>query len=118
MMGLVARYGDEWNWWSYDETLDQLRARFEPILETLGLALEEEGRDPDSLPRTIDVYSFVAPGMEAEHDMRHHVSASTDEIVEVIGALGGLGFDEVRWDLYPKTTAAVEAMAPVLSQLH
>lgn len=117
MLGLVAKYGDEWNWWSYDETLEELRARFKPILDTLELALEDESRDPDSLMRTIDLYSFVPPGLEADHGMDNPVTGSAGEIVEFLGHLEQLGFEEVRCDLYPKTAAAVEAMAQVVGQL-
>ena len=114
MLGLVAKYADEWNWWGWDETLDQVEQRFEPILETLGLALEEAERDHLSLVRTFDLYSVVAPGMDAAHGLDNPVTGSSKEIAQYILSLGEMGFDEVRCDLWPKTVEAVEAMAPVV----
>lgn len=118
MLGLVARYADQWNWWAWDETLEEVRVRFEPILETLDAALEEEGRDPSTLGRTFDLYSVQAAGVEAEHGMERPVGGSPEEIAEYILGLGALGFTEVRCDVWPKSVEAIEAMAPVVELVH
>lgn len=118
MLGLVAKYADQWNWWTYDESLRQIESRFEPILETLGLALDESGREPASLARTIDVYSMVPPGVEAEHELDNPVTGSANQIAEFIHGLGEMGFAEVRCDLVPKTLEAIEAMASVVELVH
>ena len=118
MLGLVAKYADEWNWWGWDESLDQVEKRFEPILETLGLALEEEGRDPSSLVHTFDLYSILAPGMEAEHGMENPVAGTAEEIADYVLGLGEMGFEEVRCDIWPKSVEAIEAMAPVVELVH
>ena len=114
MLRLVAKYADEWNWWGWDESQEQIEARFEPIFEMLSLALEEEGRDPESLKRTIDVYSVIPPGIETEHELENPIVGSAQEIAEFILGLGELGFEEVRCDLVPKSLGAIEAMAPVV----
>jgi alkanesulfonate monooxygenase SsuD/methylene tetrahydromethanopterin reductase-like flavin-dependent oxidoreductase (luciferase family) len=118
MMRLVAKYADEWNWWGWDETQEEIHSRLSPIIETLDHALEEEGREPSELIRTLDVYSVQPGGLEAEHDMKNPVTGTAEQIAEQILALGEMGFDEVRVDLWPKSTAAIEAMAPVVLLIH
>jgi hypothetical protein len=67
MMTLVAKYGDECNWWGWDETPEEIRSRMGPIIETLERALEEEGRASADLVRTLDLYSVLPVGLDAEH---------------------------------------------------
>lgn len=118
MLRLVARFADEWNWWAWDETIEQLTERMSPIIEELDSACVEMGRDPATLTRTIDVYSIVPPGGEAPPKMEHPVGGGVDGIVAYLEALGGLGFTEVRCDLGTADPAAVEAMAPVVAAVH
>ncbi len=117
MLGLVARYADQWNWGGWDETLEELAARFEPILETLQLACEELDRDPSTIYRTFDLYTVAPGGLEGESE-RNLVAGSDEEIAEHILALGELGFEEVRCDVLPRTTDAIEAMQPVVDLVH
>lgn len=118
MLGLVAKYSDEWNWWGWDETLEETRTRLEPIIESLELALEEEGRSPDSVVRTLDLYSVLPAGLDAEHGLKNPVFGSSEQIAEHILAMGELGFEEVRVDLWPKSEIGIEAMAPVVDLVH
>jgi hypothetical protein len=46
------------------------------------------------------------------------VTGTSAEIAEYILSLGDLGLEEVRCDVWPKETAAVEAMAPVVEIVH
>ncbi|MGC2241139.1 MAG: hypothetical protein WA726_09890, partial [Acidimicrobiia bacterium] len=101
-----------------DETLPEIEKRLQPILETLERACETEGRDPESLIRTYDLYSVVAPGLEAEHGMTQPVSGSSEQIADYILALGAMGFEEVRCDLWPKTVDAIGAMEPVIELMN
>lgn len=118
MMTLVARHGDQWNWWGWDETIPQIEERFKPLFETLERACEAEGRDPASLVRTFDLYSVLAPGLDADHGMTQPVAGSPQQIAEYILSLGELGFEEVRCDLWPKTADAVAAMDAVVDLVH
>lgn len=118
MMTLVARYGDQWNWWGWDETMPQIKRRLQPIVEWLEQACEAEGRDAATLIRTFDLYSVLAPGLSADHGMTQPVSGSPEEIAASILTLGELGFEEVRCDLWPKTVDAVAAMEPVVELVH
>lgn len=116
MLGLVARYADEWNWWGWDEPLVETRNRIGPILETLQVACLDAGREPDSLRRTFDVYSIVIPG--AEHGLSNPITGSPTQIAEHLLQFGEMGFEEVRCDVFPKSPAGIEAMAPVVELVH
>jgi alkanesulfonate monooxygenase SsuD/methylene tetrahydromethanopterin reductase-like flavin-dependent oxidoreductase (luciferase family) len=113
MMRLTARYGDEWNWWAYGAAgfLDSLR----PKVEAFDEACEAEGRDPATVMRSVDLYSFDTTG---ESDADHAMTGTAEQMAELILSHRELGFDEVRVDLLPKTIAAVEAFAPVVEMVH
>lgn len=117
MLRLVARYADEWNWWTADG--DDTEA-LSPIVEELVVACAESERDPATLRRSLDVYSVDPLGhASAKHpDAGGLVSGSTAEISEVLLGFGELGFDEVRCDVYPKTLEGVEAMAEIVERVH
>ncbi len=119
MLRLVARYGDAWNWWGWDETIDEIIGRMSPLVAELERACVEVGRDSTEIERTFDLYSVVAPGFSVDASaMSQPVSGSADEIAETLLSLRALGIDEVRCDLTDKTEAAIEAMAPVVEALH
>lgn len=62
MLGLVARYADDWNWWVWDETLEASTERLRALIDLLTAACFDAGRDPESLTRSLDVYSIACPG--------------------------------------------------------
>ncbi len=119
MLRLAARYADSWNWWSWDETLDQIVERVRPIIDDLERACEEVGRDPNTLGRTFDMYSIVPPGFSGEGSgFGQPITGTADEIAEQLVGLGELGIEEVRCDVYPRTTEAVEALQPIIDIVH
>jgi len=124
MLQLVARYGDAWNWWGWDETLEQVRTRLRPIIEMLEEACEAEERDPSTLGRTFDLYTVVPEAFRDQigntegPQVKQPVTGTSAEIAEYILSLGELGLEEIRCDVWPKNTAAVEAMEPVVEMVH
>ena len=119
MLQLVARYGDAWNWWGWGETLDQVEERLKPIIEQLEEAFAEEQRDPSTLDRTFDMYTVIPEGFESEGlNMDNPVLGTSEQIAEHLLSIGGMGFDEVRCDVFPKTIEALEAMQPVVEIVH
>lgn len=105
MMGLTARYADEWNWWAMASDPDDNIARMVTQIEA---ACESVGRDPKSLLRSVDVYRINPLG-------------NPNQISEDLLNYTGLGFDEVRcaFDSDPASLAsAVEAMEDVVSLVH
>lgn len=119
MLRLVARYADQWNWWGWDESITEMSDRLTPLIGTLNRACESEGRKPTDIVRTFDYYAVLAPGFSDDMpDFDKAVGGTVAEISEFILAIGELGFSEVRIDVYPKTVSAVEAMEPVVAQVH
>ncbi len=124
MLRLVAKYADVWNWWGWEETVEQIDKRTRPMIELLEKACEEEDRDPSTLGRTLDVFTvvpegFSTDGMTVYHfDMDQPVTGTSEQIADYILSLGQIGFQEVRCDVYPQTTAAVEALQPVVQIVH
>ncbi|HUG75596.1 MAG TPA: LLM class flavin-dependent oxidoreductase [Acidimicrobiia bacterium] len=114
MMRLTARYGDVWNWWCADPGDS---GPLVPLIERLNGACGEEGRDPASLGRTVDLYTVDPMGRVETEEAKVPGSplvGSPEEIAEAILGFQSLGFDEARCNLYPRTVDAVEAMAPVV----
>ena len=119
MLRQVAKYADAWNWWTYDETLAQIRERIGPIIERLDDACAAEDRDPDSLQRTLDLYGLTPPGFSSEGSgFDQPVSGTAEEVADFVLGLAELGVSEVRCDLTDKGADAVEAMAPVVELVH
>lgn len=119
MLGLAARYGDEWNWWAWDESLEQITQRMTPIIDELERACDAAGRDQSDIRRTLDLYSVVPPGFTPDDsEMSQPVAGTGQEIADFILAMGELGFEEVRCDLTDKSPGAVEAMSEVVELVH
>ena len=119
MMGLVARYADAWNWWTWDMDVDQSLAHLQATITKLEGACERIGRDPGSIERTVDVYSVVPPGMTHEGgSMERPVAGTAEEVAASLLALEAVDIAEVRVDLTDKTPAGIEAMAPVVELVH
>ena len=119
MLRLVARYADAWNWWGWDETIDEIIDRVAPIVAELDRACVDVGRDGTEIERTFDLYSVVPPGFPSDGSaMSRPVSGSVDEITETLLSLRALGIDELRCDLTDKTEAGIEAMAPIVDAVH
>ena len=51
-------------------------------------------------------------------DMDQPVTGTSEQIADYILSLGQIGFQEVRCDVYPQTTAAVPALQPVVQIYH
>ena len=124
MLRLVAKYADAWNWWGWGETLKEFENRIAPIIHALDEACEAEDRVPSSLERTLDLYTVVPEGFDRGSgddgglDMEQPIAGTSQAIAERILAIGRLGFEEVRCDVYPKTAAAIAAMEPVVAAVH
>lgn len=114
MLSLAARYGDAWNWWTYDESPAEFDERCGPIFEMLGAALESEDRDPSRFRRTLDVYSVVAPGYQPVPGRSGMITGSNDEIADHILSFAKYDVTEVRCDVWPHHDDAITAMKPIV----
>jgi alkanesulfonate monooxygenase SsuD/methylene tetrahydromethanopterin reductase-like flavin-dependent oxidoreductase (luciferase family) len=115
MVALTARLADGWNWWADTGGAPD---HLPPILEQLNRACEVSGRDPSSVGRTVDMYSFDPLGMT---DQPQFATGSAEEMADPIIGLADLGIDEVRIEVVAersKLAEATEAMAEVVGLVH
>lgn len=108
---LAARYADEWNWW-VEPDAEGGRERLEALTREVDAACQEIGRDPATLRRSVDLFSFTAP-------------VGSDEVAALAARLlayGELGFDEIRCDVRPGSgltgAAAMASMSGVVRRVH
>ncbi len=123
MLRLAARYGDAWNWWGGNETVEEAHTRIRPLIEQLEQACEEFDRDPATLERTLDLYTVVPEdfhqqAVDSDFPVEKAVAGSNEEIAEYLLGVAELGIAEIRCDVWPKTAAAIEAMKPVVEAGH
>lgn len=108
-MRLVARYADEWNWWTVSRDTATLRE----LVAEMERACEEVGRDPASLRRSLDVFSVAVPGvpdLPADADGLQ-INGPPESMADALLAYDELGFAEVRVNLrVPPSTRRTEAI--------
>ena len=113
MLRLAAEHADRWNWFSFGESDPE---HFADQFTGLDDACAEVGRDPATLPRTLDLP--VAPtGETATMPYSNPIVGSAEELAATFHALGTAGVDEVRALVWPPKAQTVEAMAPVVDLL-
>jgi len=110
MLRLLARYGDDWNvgWGGDTEGLKGKIAK-------LDAACEAEGRDPQSVVRSVSV-GFAGEGHTG--DPATMFQGTTEESVALLHELEELGFRHLIVRLDPFSRGAVEAFAPVIERFH
>jgi alkanesulfonate monooxygenase SsuD/methylene tetrahydromethanopterin reductase-like flavin-dependent oxidoreductase (luciferase family) len=107
---LVARFADEWNWWTAERGAESTLI---DLIAELHEACDEVGRDPSTLRRSLDVFSVAVPGVPdvAADSSELQLSGSPDAIADAILAYGRHGFDEVRVNLRAGDMPRPEAIA-------
>ncbi len=117
MLGLAVRYADAWNWWTSTPDSAELRT----LLGALDSACADAGRDPATLPRSLDVYR--CDPLDRYGDAASF-SGPPSRVAEQLLSFGELGIGEVRCDVYhPREDIgvlkeAVPAMQEVVDALH
>lgn len=100
MLDLVAEYGDTWNWWTFGETISQMRDRLTPIIDRLQAAYEGLDRDPSTLERTLDVYTVVPEGHTTEGlAVENAITGKSSDVADQLLDLTNIGIDEVGCDI-------------------
>jgi hypothetical protein len=77
----------------------------------------EIGRDPASIGRSAGIIVEPTEVTGAAEELAVPVRGSAEEIADSLRAFGAGGFTQVEILLWPRTLAALEAMAPVLELL-
>jgi alkanesulfonate monooxygenase SsuD/methylene tetrahydromethanopterin reductase-like flavin-dependent oxidoreductase (luciferase family) len=114
MLRLAALHADIWSW--YVEERSDLE-EFGPRLATLEAACLEVGRDPASIGRSAGIVVEPTSVTGAAEVLGAPVRGSAEEIADGFRAFHAGGFTHIEVLLWPRTLAALEAMAPVLEYL-
>jgi alkanesulfonate monooxygenase SsuD/methylene tetrahydromethanopterin reductase-like flavin-dependent oxidoreductase (luciferase family) len=114
MISLAARHADIWSWY-VNERSDL--AEFAPRLAALEAACVEIGRDPRSIGRSAGIIVEPTDVTGAAEVLAIPVRGTAEEIANALRAFGAGGFTQIEILLWPRTLAALDAMAPVLELL-
>lgn len=106
MLGLVARWADQWNgaWYGRPESADELRTR----LANVRRALDESGRDPASLVLTAGI--FVAFEGAPDDTPERAIRGSLDEVADALAGYRELGISHLIAHVFPRTPEAVRRL--------
>jgi F420-dependent oxidoreductase-like protein len=93
MLGIVARYADEWNCWGTPET-------FAHKSGVLDQRCEEAGRDPASIVRTTQALVFLTDEDSAADEIigrmpRAAIGGTPKRIADIVGHYADAGLDEL-----------------------
>ena len=93
MLGLVARYADQWNTWGLPDLIAQKSG-------VLDRRCEEIGRDPGEIQRSAQALVFMTDDAAQADELAGRVpmpafGGPIDRLVEVVGAYAAAGLDEL-----------------------
>ena len=114
MLRLAALHADTWSW--YVEERSEL-VEFAPRLAALEAACLEAGRDPASIGRSAGIVVEPTDITGAAEALAVPVRGSAEEIADGLREFRAGGFTQIEILLWPRTLAALEAMAPLLELL-
>lgn len=114
MLRLAARHADIWSWYVQEVShLDE----FAPRLAELEAACLDVGRDPASIGRSAGITVEPTEVTGSAEALAVPIRGSAEEIADGLRTFGAGGFTQIEVLLWPRTRAALEAMAPVLELL-
>jgi alkanesulfonate monooxygenase SsuD/methylene tetrahydromethanopterin reductase-like flavin-dependent oxidoreductase (luciferase family) len=111
MLRLAALHADIWSW--YVEERSDIE-EFGPRLAALEAACVEVGRDPATMGRSAGILVESTSTTGAAEVLGAPIRGSAEEIADGFRAFRAGGFTQIEVLLWPRTRAALEAMAPVL----
>ena len=114
MLRLAAAHADIWSW--YVEERSDLE-EFGPRLAALEAVCLAVGRDPATIGKSAGIIIEPTAITGAADALAVPLRGSTEEIADGLRAFRAGGFTHIEVLLWPRTLAALEAMAPVLELL-
>ena len=114
MLRVAARHADTWSW--YVEERSDLE-EFGPRLAALEAACVAVDRDPATIGKSAGIIVEPTPITGAADALAAPLRGSAEEIADGLRAFRAGGFTQVEILLWPRTLAALDAMAPVLELL-
>ena len=106
MLRLTARYADAWNTAWFGAPDERLQERF----ADLDRALEEEGRDPREVARTVGIFAVDRRTRPEHEGPAVTFGDSVDELASALDAYEELGVEHVIVVLQPMTEASIERL--------
>lgn len=114
MLRLAAMHADVWSWYVEERSdIDE----FGPRLDALEATCAEVGRDPATIGKSAGILVETTSVTGAAEVLAVPLRGSSEEIADDLRAFRTRGFTQVEVLLWPRTLAALEAMAPVLELL-
>ena len=106
MLGLVAKYADQWNgaWYGFPQAADDLRTR----LVNVRAALDTAGRDPATLTLTAGI-SVVFEG--AQDPPERAIRGTREEMADALAGYAELGIAHLIAHVYPRSADSVRRLA-------
>ena len=114
MLRQAVRHADIWSW--YVEERSDL-AEFGPRLEALEAACLEVGRDPATIGRSAGIVVEPTSVTGSAEVLAVPVRGSAEQIADSFRVFRTGGFTQLELLLWPRTIAALDAMATVLELL-
>jgi len=114
MLRLAALHADIWSW--YVEERSDLE-EFGPRLAALEAACLEVGRDPATIGKSAGILVEPTSFTGSAEVLGIPIRGSAEEIADGFRAFWSGGFTHLEIILWPRTLAALEAMAPVVELL-
>ena len=108
MLRLAARHADAWNTAWYGVPDDRLARQ----LAALQGALEDEGRDPGTMAKTVGMV-VRDPGVDAPAE-EDEFAGSVEELADAIDAYARLGIDHLIVLLQPMTETSLDRLGAAL----
>jgi alkanesulfonate monooxygenase SsuD/methylene tetrahydromethanopterin reductase-like flavin-dependent oxidoreductase (luciferase family) len=116
MLGLAARYADQWN--AFFTSFGNSPAGIAPLRDNVDAACRAAGRDPSTMERSAAVMvGFDLPGARGRPDVPNVVKGEPEEIAATLTAFGAEGITHIQLYLDPMTERGIEAFVPVLERL-
>jgi alkanesulfonate monooxygenase SsuD/methylene tetrahydromethanopterin reductase-like flavin-dependent oxidoreductase (luciferase family) len=114
MLGLAARHAEIWSWYVEERSdLDE----FGPKLAAFEQACVDIGRDPGTVGKSAGIIVEPTSFTGAAEVLGTPIRGSPEAIADGFRNFAAGGFTQLELLLWPRTMAALEAMAPVLKLL-
>ena len=107
MLRITARYADAWNTAWYGPVDNRLRGN----LLAMNRALDAEGRDPDSLTRTVGIFVHDPDTDTALDPAEPEISGSVSDLAREMDAYEALGIDHLIVQPLPHVERALDRLA-------
>jgi len=114
MLRLAVLHADIWSWYVQERSDVE---EFGPRIEALEAMCAEVGRDPATIGRSAGIVVEPTSVTGAADVLAVPIRGSAEEIADGLRTFKEAGYTQVEILLWPRTTAALEAMAPVLELL-